>query len=235
MNAEASRTVPNHLLVVSAGGFGRATASLTLLVVSAGGFGRATASLARSDPGCGTYWDVKGFLDGRTGLANPSDLPILGDPLTYRVEEGDIFVCALGDPKHKRRYTENLRAQGANFIVLRPDLTMGERTELSPGGLFERGVCLGPDVHVGAFVTILSTTIVGYDVHIGDYCQIGSFVFIGGSVRIGDDVVIHPHATILPGVDVGAGAVVGAGSVVIRDVAPGTTVMGNPAKPFTFR
>lgn len=206
-----------------------------LLIVSAGGFGRATASLARSDIACGVHWDVKGFLDNRTQLHNPSDLPILGDPLTYRIQEGDIFVCALGDPAAKRHYTAALRAQDANFIVLRPDLTTGERVELSPGGLFERKVALGPDVKIGTMVTILSTTIVGYDVVIGDYCQIGSFVFIGGGARIGNDAVIHPHATILPGVVVGDGATVGAGAVVIRDVAPGTTVMGNPAKPFSFR
>lgn len=206
-----------------------------VLVVSAGGFGRATASLARSDPACGIHWDVKGFLDGRTGLHNPSDLPVIGDPLTYQVQENDIFICALGDPGDKRRYTEALRAQGANFIILRPDLVTGERTTLSPGGLFERKVSLGPDVQVGSFVTILSTTIVGYDVTIGDYCQIGSFVFVGGGARIGNDVVIHPHATILPGITVGDGVVVGAGAVVIRDVAPGTTVIGNPAKPFNFR
>ncbi|WP_272550805.1 NeuD/PglB/VioB family sugar acetyltransferase [Acidovorax sp. NCPPB 3576] len=216
--SSAKTTVPNHVLVVGAGGFGRAI-----------------ASLARSDLACGTAWDVKGFLDNRNGLQNPSDLPILGDPLTYEVQEGDIFVCALGNPAAKRQYTAHLRSQGANFIILRPDLTTGERVQLSSGGLFERKVSLGPDVRVGELVTILSTTIVGYDVHIGDYCQIASFVFIGGGAHIGNDVVIHPHATILPGVTVGDGAIVGAGSVVIRNVAPGTTVMGNPAKPFSFR
>lgn len=213
-----SADVPNHLIVVGAGGFGRAT-----------------ASLARSDLACGSAWDVKGFLDNRSGLSTPSDLPILGDPLTHKVQEGDIFICALGNPADKRRFTGRLLSQGANFIVLRPDLITGERTELSAGGLFERGVAIGPDVRIGAFVTILSTTIIGYDVVIGDYCQIASFVFVGGGVHIGHDVVIHPHATILPGVKIGAGAVIGAGSVVIRNVAPGTTVMGNPAKPFSFR
>jgi sugar O-acyltransferase (sialic acid O-acetyltransferase NeuD family) len=206
-----------------------------LLVVSAGGFGRALASLARSDLACGTAWDVSGFLDSRADMPNPSDLPILGDPLDYTVQEGDIFVCALGNPADKRRYTEHLRAQGANFIVLRPDLTTGERVHLSRGCVFERHVSLGPDVRLGEFVTVLSTTILGYDVQVGDFCQIGSFVFVGGGARIGNDVVIHPHATILPGIKVGDGAIVGAGSVVIRHVAPGTTVMGNPAKPFVFR
>lgn len=211
-------TVPNHVLIVSAGGFGRAV-----------------ASLARSDAGFGNHWDVKGFLDNRSQLNNPSDLPNLGDPLTYQIQEGDIFLCALGDPKAKRHYTQHLREQGANFFTLRPDLTVGERVDLGFGGIYERRVSLGPDVKVGFMVTMLSTSIVGYDVQIGDYAQIGSFVFIGGGARIGQDVVIHPHATILPGVSVGEGAVVGAGSVVIRDVAPGATVLGNPAKPFNFR
>ncbi len=206
-----------------------------LLIVSAGGFGRAVASLARSDPGCGVFWDVKGFLDSRNHLDNPSDLPILGDPLTYRIQDGEIFLCALGDPWAKRKYTEALRAQGAHFSTLRPDLTIGERVTLGDGGIYEARVNLGPDVKIGFMVTMLSTCIVGYDVQIGNYSQIGSFVFIGGGARIGEGVVIHPHATILPRVSVGDGAVIGAGSVVIRDVPPGLTVMGNPAKPFDFR
>jgi len=206
-----------------------------LVVVGAGGFGRAMASLARSDVACGVDWDVKGFLDNRSGLSTPSNLPILGDPLVYQPLPDEIFICALGDPAARRRFTEPLIARGADFIKLQTEMHVGERAHISRGCIFERKVSLGPDVHLGEFVTILSTTIVGYDVRIGDYCQIASFVFIGGGAQIGDDVVIHPHATILPGVKIGNGAVVGAGSVVMRNVAPGTTVLGNPAKPFNFR
>ncbi len=48
---------------------------------------------------------------------------------------------------------------------------------------------------------------------------------------IGNDVFVGAPSTIMPGVTVGDGAVVGAGSVVTKDVAPGTVVAGNPAKP----
>jgi UDP-2-acetamido-3-amino-2,3-dideoxy-glucuronate N-acetyltransferase len=42
---------------------------------------------------------------------------------------------------------------------------------------------------------------------------------------------IGANATILPGLIIGAGAMVGAGAVVTKDVPPGATVMGNPARP----
>ncbi len=38
-------------------------------------------------------------------------------------------------------------------------------------------------------------------------------------------------SVILPNVRVGRGAVVGAGAVVVRDVAPGATVLGAVARP----
>ena len=38
-------------------------------------------------------------------------------------------------------------------------------------------------------------------------------------------------AVLLPGIEVGEEAFVGAGAVVLRDVEPGTVVVGNPARP----
>jgi acetyltransferase-like isoleucine patch superfamily enzyme len=49
--------------------------------------------------------------------------------------------------------------------------------------------------------------------------------------RVEEGASIGSNATILCGVTIGAGAMVGAGSVVTRDVAPGATVAGNPARP----
>ncbi|MEG3920198.1 hypothetical protein QUA07_13845 [Microcoleus sp. T3_A4] len=50
-------------------------------------------------------------------------------------------------------------------------------------------------------------------------------------VVIEDDVWIGYNATILKGVWVGAGAAIAPGALVNRDVAPGTYVAGNPARP----
>jgi UDP-2-acetamido-3-amino-2,3-dideoxy-glucuronate N-acetyltransferase len=52
---------------------------------------------------------------------------------------------------------------------------------------------------------------------------------------IEDGASIGSGATILGGVRIGTAAQVGAGAVVTKDVAPGETVVGNPARPIEPR
>lgn len=61
-----------------------------------------------------------------------------------------------------------------------------------------------------------------------DYEKV-SFDLITGPIRIEDGAWIAARCFVGPDVTVGKGAVVAAGSVVIRDVAAGTVVGGNPA------
>lgn len=56
-----------------------------------------------------------------------------------------------------------------------------------------------------------------------------------GDTVIGNDVWIGREAVIMPGVTIGDGAIVAARAVVTSDVAPYTTVGGNPAKPLRAR
>ena len=91
---------------------------------------------------------------------------------------------------------------------------------------------IGDRVLVGANATIVDT-----DFHPLDPVRRRADVNAGATapVTIEDDVFIGMNAIILKGVRLGAGCVVGAGSVVSEDVAPRTTVAGNPAKPVSRR
>jgi sugar O-acyltransferase (sialic acid O-acetyltransferase NeuD family) len=101
----------------------------------------------------------------------------------------------------------------------------------------EDGACLSP------FVTITSNIRIGrcfhanlysyveHDCLIGDFVTLAPGVMCNGNVRIEDHAYIGSGAVIRQGIHIGEGAIVGMGAVVTRDVPPGATIIGNPAKP----
>jgi phosphonate metabolism protein (transferase hexapeptide repeat family) len=54
-------------------------------------------------------------------------------------------------------------------------------------------------------------------------------------VRIGHDVWLGHGVVVLPGITIGNGAAIGAGTIVTKDVAPYSIVVGNPGKPIRKR
>lgn len=84
----------------------------------------------------------------------------------------------------------------------------------------------------GMGVVIGETSIIGDDVLIYHGVTLGSKTGVKGKrhPNIGNNVVLGAQSTIIGNITVGDGARVGAATVVIHDVAQGTTVVGNPAK-----
>lgn len=109
------------------------------------------------------------------------------------------------------------------------------------------GVRIGRNVEVGVSTAVCAGTIdptvieddVKIDnlVHIAHNCIVekGTMVTacaeLSGSVKVGQRSWIGPNASVIESRQIGDGATVGIGAVVIKDVTPGITVAGSPAKP----
>ena len=86
-----------------------------------------------------------------------------------------------------------------------------------------------PDVFWPNLITLEDDAIVGYDATL--LCH--EFLqdeYRTGEVVVGERAMIGAGAIVLPGVEIGADAQVAANSLVTRDVPPGATVAGVPAR-----
>lgn len=97
---------------------------------------------------------------------------------------------------------------------------IGDRVTLKCGVYVWDGITLEDDVFCGANATFTNDKQPRSRQHPADYAR--TVIERGASIGAG--------AVILPGLRIGAGAMIGAGAVVTRDVPPGETWVGNPAR-----
>ena len=124
------------------------------------------------------------------------------------------------------------------FVVVLSGAKIGEHCNICSHCLIENDVVIGDRVTVKSGVQLWDGLRVGDDVFIGPnvtftndkHAKSGNVNFKLLSTRIETGASIGGGATLLPGVLIGAAATVGAGAVVTKDVLPGTTVVGNPAR-----
>ena len=131
---------------------GRNMVMRRLLIVGAGGFGREVFSWALHTNVNDRDWEIGGFLDSNSKALDGFGfkIGIVGDPLTYNPLEGDVFVCAIGDPKTRLRLCRDLKSRGARFLtlihpttVIGLDCRIGEGCILCPGAIITTNVTLG--------------------------------------------------------------------------------------------
>ncbi len=203
-----------------------------LIIIGASGFGRGIYHLALECSGFQKEYQIKGFLDRRTGILNAYDSypPILASVENYVVEPDDVFICAMGDVQSKKICIQLILDKGGKFITLiHPTVIVDINAKIGIGCIILQNSTLGSGSIVGDFVLIQASAVVGHDSIVGNYSRIDCNAVCIGGVVVEDEVTIHTSAVINHKVVIGKGAIVGACSFVIRKVKESSTVYGNPA------
>lgn len=198
-------------------------------VYGASGCGRGIMPLVRAEYPVSKHVFID---DGQApGYMNYQDILTWADFLELKADEKAVSI-AIANSRTRQNLAEKCNTALVPLIEAR-----AKSVVQMDGVVIKEGACLSP------FVTLTSNIRIGRCFHANLYsyvehdCVIGDFVTlapgakVNGNVTIGDHAYIGSGAVIRQGLTIGAGAIVGMGAVVTRDVPPGVTVFGNPAKP----
>ena len=149
----------------------------------------------------------------------------------------------VAEPNLKQSGIRNVTF-GEGVTVVQPanlyGCEIGDGAFIGPFTEIQSGAKIGARTRVQSHAFICDLVTIGEDCFIGHGVMFVNDLFqTGGPARgdrtqyrpttIGNNVSLGSNATILP-VHICGGAVIGAGAVVTRDVAPGSTVVGVPAR-----
>ena len=149
-------------------------------------------------------------------MAVAPDVVLEDDVRIFHPELVNLYGCRIG-----------AGTRIGTFVEIQKNAVVGRRCKISSHTFICEGVTIEDEVFVGHGVMFINdryprATTDGQLQTEADWSVAPTLVRRGASIGSG--------AVLMCGVTIGAGALVGAGAVVTRDVAPGATVAGVPAR-----
>jgi sugar O-acyltransferase (sialic acid O-acetyltransferase NeuD family) len=206
-----------------------------LLIYGAGGFGREVHALVVAINNVSPRWRCRGFYVSPElpAPATVHDLPVFRELAEVPGYPTLQVAIGVGAPQARARIAAELAAAGLARapVLVHPLAWVGPNVTLGPGSVICGAAMVTTDIVLGAHVQVHTGATIGHDCVIGDFVTISPGANISGRVTMQNRVAIGAGAAVIPGVTLGADCVVGAGAAVIRDLAPGVTAVGVPARP----
>jgi UDP-2-acetamido-3-amino-2,3-dideoxy-glucuronate N-acetyltransferase len=129
----------------------------------------------------------------------------------------NLYGCRIGDG-----------TRIGTFVEIQRGAVIGASCKIQSHTFICDGITIGDGVFVGHGVMFINDKRPAATAAAGGLQTEDDWTLL--QTTIGDGASLGSGAIVLGGVDVGAGALIGAGAVVTRDVPPGATVAGVPAR-----
>lgn len=203
----------------------------------AGGFGRECMAFARAIAAASWGESVKAvFVEEEPRSKDVDGLPVWSHGQFVQHSAAKYFNIAIADSRARERLAAELESKGAKPVPLVSPMAICYADASIDRGLVQCPFStVSSRAKVGRYVHLNFGCYVAHDCVIGDFVTFAPAVQCLGRVHVGAHAFIGAGAVIRQGTHeqprkIGAGAIIGMGAVVLDDVLPGATVVGNPAR-----
>jgi sugar O-acyltransferase (sialic acid O-acetyltransferase NeuD family) len=205
-----------------------------IVMLGGGAFGREILDVIEERNAAGGEiepLEVIGVIDREPpDLYDAYKVPYLGDDDALEGLPADVgFLVGVGDPALRQRLAAQAEGRSSPTVV-HPNAHIGRNVTLEPGVVVCSHVSITNHVSVGRHTHLNLNSTVGHDARLGAFVTVSPLVAVSGRVTVEERGFLGTGSTVNEGLTIGAGAVIGAGAAVIRDVEPGVTVVGVPAR-----
>lgn len=208
-------------------------------VYGSSGLGREVMPLARRQViQAGHPVDNLFFIDDSPSAATVNGHRVVTRDEFLSIDASRRQVCvAIANAPVRERLSGLLEERGVEiWSVFAENAVRYDDVEMGEGAIISAFVTLTSNIRIGKSFQANIYSYVAHDCVIGDYVTFAPGVMCNGNVLVEDYAYIGTGAVIKQGSPgkptvIGRGATVGMGAVVTKSVAPGVTVVGNPARP----
>lgn len=205
-----------------------------IAIYGAGGFAREIVPIAqyalRGAAGADATDEVVFVSDNEAEHGVLAGLRVVG----FDEAAGRDFSIAVSDAAIRRKLAARVGSRATSLIA--ETAVLGREVEIAEGAIFCAYSMVTGSARIGLHFHANIYSYVAHDCVVGDFVTLAPRVCVNGNTVIEDDVYIGTGAVLRQGTPdkplvIGRGATIGMGSVVTKDVPPGITVVGVPARP----
>ncbi|MNQ93431.1 putative acetyltransferase EpsM [compost metagenome] len=157
----------------------------TLLVLGAGGHGKAVAEAALLSGD----WQRVMFVDDRwPELRESFGLPVVANiaGLAEVARQADAAIAAVGNNALRDQWLSAIRLAGLTpATVIHPRACVSTSARIGAGTAIMAMAMIGVDVQIGEGAIVNAGAVVDHDASLGDLAHLGVGVSIAGGVRVG--------------------------------------------------